>query len=137
METMTVLAYDYPILGAFLTMMFFFVWIIWLFLLFRVVIDVFRSDDLGGFSKALWLLFVIFLPYLGVFVYLIARGHKMTERDIAQAQAQKASMDEYVRSVASTSGGGVAAELEKLAALKDQGVLTQAEFDQQKAQLLA
>jgi hypothetical protein len=133
---MTVLAYTYPLLGAFLTMMFFFVWIIWLFLLFRVVIDVFRSDDLSGFSKALWLIFVIFLPYLGVFVYLIARGHKMTERDIAQAQAQKASMDEYVRSVAG-SGGGVAAELEKLSALKDQGVLTQAEFDQQKAQLLA
>ena len=118
-------------------MMFFFVWIIWLFLLFRVVIDVFRSDDMGGFTKALWLIFVIFLPYLGVFVYLIARGHKMTERDIAQAQAQKASMDEYVRSVAATSTGGVAAELEKLAALKDQGVLTQAEFDQKKAQLLA
>ena len=135
METMTVLAYDYPILGAFLTMMFFFVWIIWLFLLFRVVIDVFRSDDLGGFSKALWLLFVIFLPYLGVFVYLIARGHKMTERDIAQAQAQKASMDDYVRTVAGS--GGVAAELEKLAELKERGVLTQAEFDQQKAQLLA
>ena len=130
------LAYTYPLLGAFLTMMFFFVWIIWLFLLFRVVIDVYRSDDLGGFSKALWLLFVIFLPYLGVFVYLIARGHKMTERDIAQAQAQKASMDEYVRTVAGSSGG-VAAELEKLASLKDQGVLTQAEFDQQKAQLLA
>jgi hypothetical protein len=136
METMTVLAYDYPVLGAFLTMMFFFVWIIWLFLLFRVVIDVFRSDDMGGFAKVLWLVFVIFLPYLGVFVYLIARGHKMTERDIAQAQAQKASMDEYVRSVAG-SGGGVAAELEKLSALKDQGVLTQAEFDAQKAQLLA
>jgi hypothetical protein len=136
METMTVLAYDYPVLGAFLTMMFFFVWIIWLFLLFRVVIDVFRSDDMGGFAKVLWLVFVIFLPYLGVFVYLIARGHKMTERDIAQAQAQKASMDEYVRTVAGSSGG-VAAELEKLASLKDQGVLTQAEFDQQKAQLLA
>jgi len=131
-----VLAYDYPVLGAFLTMMFFFVWIVWLFLLFRVVIDVFRSDDMGGFAKVLWLVFVIFLPYLGVFVYLIARGHKMTERDIAQAQAQKASMDEYVRTVAGSSGG-VAAELEKLAALKDQGVLTQAEFDQQKAQLLA
>lgn len=130
------LAYDYPVLGAFLTMMFFFVWIVWLFLLFRVVIDVFRSEDLGGFAKVLWLVFVIFLPYLGVFVYLIARGHKMTERDIAQAQAQKASMDEYVRSVAG-SGGGVAAELEKLSALKDQGVLTQAEFDAQKAQLLA
>jgi hypothetical protein len=124
------------VLGAFLTMMFFFVWIVWLFLLFRVVIDVFRSEDLGGFAKVLWLVFVIFLPYLGVFVYLIARGHKMTERDIAQAQAQKASMDEYVRSVAGSSGG-VAGELEKLSALKDQGVLTQAEFDQQKAQLLA
>lgn len=130
------LAYDYPILGAFLTMLILFVWIIWLFMLFRVVVDVFRSQDLGGFSKALWLLFVICLPYLGVFVYLIARGAKMTERDIAQAQAQKASMDEYVRSV-SGSSGGVAAELEKLAALKDQGVLTQAEFEQQKAQLLA
>ena len=134
---MTVLAYDYPILGAFLTMMFFFVWVIWLFLLFRVVIDVFRSEDLGGFSKFLWLVFVIFLPYLGVFVYLIARGHKMTERDIATAEAQKASMDEYVRSVAGSGGGGVASELASLAALKDQGVLTQAEFDQQKAQLLA
>jgi hypothetical protein len=132
---MTVLAYTYPLLGAFLTMMFFFVWVIWLFLLFRVVIDVFRSDDLGGFAKALWLIFVIFLPYLGVFVYLIARGHKMTERDIAQAQAQKASMDEYVRTVAGS--GGVAAEIEKLAELKDRGVLTQAEFDQKKADLLA
>jgi len=130
-----VLAYEYPLLGAFLTMMFFFVWVIWLFLLFRVVIDVFRSDDMGGFTKALWLIFVIFLPYLGVFVYLIARGHKMTERDIAQAQAQKASMDDYVRTVAGS--GGVAAEIEKLADLKERGVLTQAEFDQKKAQLLA
>ena len=129
------LAYEYPLLGAFLTMMFFFVWVIWLFLLFRVVMDVFRSDDMSGFTKALWLIFVIFLPYLGVFVYLIARGHKMTERDIAQAQAQKASMDDYVRTVAGS--GGVAAELEKLADLKERGVLTQAEFDQKKAQLLA
>ena len=134
---MTVLAYDYPILGAFLTMMFFFVWVIWLFLLFKVVIDIFRSDDLGGFSKALWLLFVIFAPYLGVFVYLIARGHKMTERDIATAQAQKASMDEYVRSVAGSGGGGVASELASLGDLKDRGVITQAEFDQQKAKLLS
>src|SRR4029453_18781110 len=126
LETITVLAYEYPLLGAFLTMMWFFVWVIWLFLLFRVVIDVFRSDDLGGFAKALWLIFVIFLPFLGVFVYLIARGHKMTERDIAQAQAQKASMDEYVRTVAGS--GGVAAEIEKLAELKDRGVLSQAEF---------
>ena len=130
-------AYDYPLVGAFLTMMWFFVWVIWLFLLFRVFADIFRSDDMGGFAKALWIIFVIFLPFLGVFVYLIARGHGMTERDIARAQAQKASMDEYVRSVSGSSGGGVGAELEKLADLKDRGVLTQAEFDQKKAQLLA
>jgi hypothetical protein len=135
MESVTVFSYEYPLMGAFFTMMWFFLWVIWLFLLFRVFADIFRSDDMGGFSKALWIIFVIFLPFLGVFVYLIARGQKMTERDIAAAEAQKASMDEYVRSVAGS--GGVAAELEKLAALKDQGVLTQAEFDQQKAQLLA
>ena len=132
-------AYDYPLVGAFLTMMWFFVWVIWLFLLFRVFADVFRSDDMGGFAKALWIIFVILVPFLGVFVYLIARGHGMTERDIARAQEQKASMDEYVRSVAGSggAGGGTASELEKLADLKDRGILTQAEFDQKKAQLLA
>ena len=122
---------------VFWSMLWFFLFFIWLWLLITVFSDIFRSHDMGGFAKAIWVIFVILLPYLGVFVYLIARGHKMTERDIAQAQAQKASMDEYVRSVAASSGGGVAAELEKLASLKDQGVLTQAEFDQQKAQLLA
>jgi len=134
METMNVLAYEYPILGAFLTMMWFFVWVIWLFLLFRVFADVFRSDDLGGFAKALWIIFVIFLPFLGVFVYLIARGHGMTERDIARAQAQDAAMASYVKNVAGT--GGVATELATLADLKERGVITEAEFNQQKAQLL-
>lgn len=137
METMTLLAYEYPILGAFLTMMWFFVWVIWLFLLFRVFADIFRSDDLGGFAKALWIIFVIFLPFLGVFVYLIARGKEMTERDIARAQAQQEAMNEYVRQAAGSGGGGVAAELASLADLKDRGVITQAEFDQQKAQLLS
>ena len=129
-------AYDYPLVGAFLTMMWFFVWVIWLFLLFRVFADVFRSDDMGGFAKALWIIFVIFLPFLGVFVYLIARGHGMTERDIARAQEQKASMDEYVRSVAGSGGGGTASELASLADLKERGVITEAEFAQQKAKLL-
>jgi hypothetical protein len=136
METATVLAYEYPIMGAFLTMMWFFVWVIWLFLLFRIFADIFRSDDLGGFSKALWLIFVIFFPFLGVFVYLIARGKEMTERDIARAQAQQEAMDQYVRQTAG-SGGGVASELSTLADLKERGVITEAEFNQQKAQLLS
>jgi uncharacterized membrane protein len=134
METATVLAYEYPIMGAFLTMMWFFVWVIWLFLLFRIFADIFRSDDMGGFSKALWLIFVIFFPFLGVFVYLIARGKGMTERDIARAQAQDAAMASYVQNVAGS--GGVATELSTLADLKERGVITEAEFNQQKAQLL-
>jgi hypothetical protein len=136
---MTVLAYEYPLLGVFMTTLFFFVWVIWFVLLFRTIMDVFRSDDLGGFAKAMWLLFVIVLPYLGVFVYLIARGDGMAKRDIARAQAQQASMDEYVRTVAGSgdAGGGVANELARLSDLKDKGVLTDAEFAQQKAKLLA
>ena len=135
METVTLLAYEYPIMGAFLTMMWFFLWVIWLFLLFRIFADIFRSDDMGGFSKALWLIFVIFLPFLGVFVYLIARGKGMTERDIARAQAQDTAMASYVQNVAGS--GGVATELSTLADLKERGVITEAEFNQQKAQLLA
>jgi hypothetical protein len=133
-----VLAYEYPLLGVFMTTLFFFVWVIWFVLLFRTIMDVFRSEDLGGFAKAMWLIFVIVLPYLGVFVYLIARGDGMAKRDIARAQAQQASMDEYVRTVAgSGDASGVASELARLADLKDKGVLTDAEFAQQKAKLLA
>jgi hypothetical protein len=133
-----VLAYEYPLLGVFMTTLFFFVWVIWFVLLFRTIMDVFRSEDLGGFAKAMWLIFVIVLPYLGVFVYLIARGDVMAKRDIARAQAQQASMDEYVRTVAgSGDASGVASELARLADLKDKGVLTDAEFAQQKAKLLA
>jgi Short C-terminal domain/Phospholipase_D-nuclease N-terminal len=134
METVPVLAYDYPVLGVFLTTMIFFVWVVWLFLLFRTFADIFRSDDLSGFAKALWILFVVFLPYLGVFVYIIARGDKMTEHDIARAQAQEAAMASYVKNAAGT--GGVASELATLADLKERGVITEAEFNQQKAQLL-
>ena len=130
------LGYDYPILGLFWTMLMFFLWIAWFFILFRVIVDIFRSHDMGGGGKALWLIFVIVVPFLGVFVYVIARGHSMTERDVAQAQAQQAAFKSYVQDAAGSSGG-TADELSKLADLKAQGVLSDAEFEQQKAKLLA
>ena len=129
------IAYDYPLLGVFWSMLMLFLWIAWFFILFRVIVDIFRSHDLNGWVKALWLIFVIFAPFLGVFVYVIARGHKMTERDLAQAQQQEQAFQSYVRETAGT--GGTAEELTKLAALKDQGVLSDAEFEQQKAKLLS
>ena len=130
------LAYDYPLLGLFWTMLWFFLWFAWLMLLFRVFADIFRSKDMGGFAKALWSIFVIFLPFLGVLIYVIARGHSMTERDIAQAQAHEAQFRSYVQEAAG-SGGGTADELAKLADLKAKGVLTDEEFAQQKAKLLS
>ena len=131
------LAYDYPIAGFFLSVFWLFIWILWFFLLFRVIIDIFRSDDLGGWGKAAWLIFVIILPFLGVFVYLIARGGKMGQRDMAQAAAQQAQFNDYVRNVAATSSASTADELTKLSQLKDQGVITDAEFAAQKAKILA
>jgi len=133
-----VLAYDYPLLGAFMTMFWFFIWIIWILLLFRVIADVFRSHDLGGWGKALWLIFVILVPFLGVFVYVIARGHQMGKRDIESAQAREAEFRSYVQDAAgATTAASSADELAKLAGLRDQGVITDDEFQQQKAKLLA
>ena len=131
-----VLAYDYPLLGMFWTFLLFFIWIAWIVVLFRVIFDIFRSKDLGGFAKALWVIFVILVPFLGVLVYLIARGHSMTERDYQEAKSQDQAFQSYVRSAAGT-GGGSADELTKLADLRDKGVITDAEFQQQKAKLLA
>jgi len=130
-----VLSYDYPLGGFFWSMLIFFIWIMWFMLLFQVFIDIFRSHDLGGFAKALWVIFVIVLPFLGVFVYLIARGRSMTERRMNEAIGQKQAMDQYVRETAGTSVSS-ADEIAKLAQLKDQGVLTDAEFAAQKAKLL-
>ena len=130
------LAYDYPILGVFWTMLIFFLWFAWLMLLFRVFADIFRSEDLGGFSKAIWTIFVIVAPFLGVFVYVIARGKSMGERDIARARENEAAFRSYVQDAASSSTG-TADELARLAQLRDSGVLTDAEFAQQKAKLLA
>lgn len=111
---------------------------IWIWLLIVVFSDIFRSQDLGGWSKFFWIFFVIVMPYLGVFVYLIARGHKMGEHAIADAKARDEAAQAYIRqTVGATGGQSTAAELEKLAALRDSGVLSNEEFEAQKAKLLA
>jgi type VI protein secretion system component VasK len=132
---MEMLAYDYPLMGIFWSMMWFFLWIIWIMLLFRVIGDIFRSHDLGGFAKVLWLLLVIVLPFFGVFIYMIARGRAMAQHDMDAAQARDEQMRAYVQQAASPSGS--ADELAKLAELNQSGVLTDAEFAQQKAKILA
>ena len=132
------LATDYPVLDLFLTMLYFFLFVIWIWLLIMVFVDIFRSHDLNGWGKALWAIFIIILPFLGVLVYLIARGSGMQKRDVRQARAADQEMRSYIREVAATPGAPTTAEeLTKLATLRDQGVLTQAEFDAQKAKLLA
>jgi Short C-terminal domain len=130
------LAYSYPLLGAFWTLLWIFLWIIWIFILFRVIIDIFRSRDLGGWGKAGWMIFVIVLPFLGVFVYLIARGKEMTNRDVQQAQAQEQQFRTYVQQAA-RDGSSPADELAKLADLRDRGVISDADFEQQKAKILS
>ena len=131
------LASSYPVLDAFLTMLYFFLFIIWIWLLIMVFVDIFRSHDLGGLAKALWVIFIIVIPYIGVLVYLIARGGKMHERAAEQAAQQQKAFDQYVRQAAGTSGADTASQLSKLADLKSQGVLTDAEFEAQKAKILA
>ena len=131
------LAYDYPLLGVFWSMMFFFLWVAWIVLLFRVIADIFRNDSIGGFSKALWLIFVIVIPWLGLLIYLLANGDDMGRRNVAQQQASRDAADSYIREAARSGGGGSADELTKLAALRDSGVLTDDEFATQKAKLLA
>jgi Short C-terminal domain/Phospholipase_D-nuclease N-terminal len=131
------LATSYPILDIFLTTLYFFLFIIWIWLLIMVFIDIFRSHDMGGWAKALWVIFIIVMPYLGVLVYLIARGGKMHERAAQQAALQKKAFDQYVQQTAGTPGESSADQLHKLADLKAQGVLTDDEFEAQKSKILA
>ena len=112
-----------------------FAFVIWFWLLITVFADIFRRHDTSGFAKVLWMIFVIILPYFGVFIYLIANHDGMTERSMKQAQAQQAQMDQYVKSVAGS--GGSAAEIEKAKGLLDSGAITQAEFDSMKSKALA
>jgi hypothetical protein len=130
------IAADYPFLEVLWTMFVFFAFIIWFWILITIFADIFRRKDASGFTKVLWIVFVIVLPFLGVFIYLIANHDGMTERNIEKAQAQQQQMDAYVKSVAG-SGGGAAAEIEKAKGLLDSGAITQAEFDAMKAKALA
>jgi hypothetical protein len=130
------LAYTYPLADLFGTMLGFFLLVIWFWLLIVVFSDVFRSHDLGGVAKTLWVIFVIVLPFLGIFVYLIARGGKMHERAATQAAQQQNAFDAYVKETAG-AGADATEQLAKLADLKQQGVITNAEFDSQKAKILA
>lgn len=127
-------SYSYPLLGAFWTIFEIFLWVIWIWILIYVFIDIFRSRDLSGGAKALWFLFVLFIPLIGVLVYLIARGGEMHERAIQQAQQEDQAARSYIREAA---GSNSADELVKLADLRDRGVITPQEFEQQKAKILA
>lgn len=129
------LAADYPLLDVFWTMIIFFAWVIWFWMLITVLGDVFRRHDLSGGGKVGWSLFVIFLPLLGVLIYLGSQGKQMAERNTRQAQAAQSQMDDYVRSVASE--GGAAAEIERAKKLLDDGAISQAEFDQIKQKALS
>ncbi len=127
---------SYPLLNLFWTMLFFFMWVIWIWILITVFIDIFRSHDLSGGAKALWFIFVLFLPLIGVLVYLIARGGEMHDRAAHQAEIH----DQAVRTALQANGSApdtTADQLSKLAGLRDRGVITEAEFEQQKAKALA
>ncbi|RPK55241.1 hypothetical protein EES43_26895 [Streptomyces sp. ADI96-02] len=135
---------DYPLLNLFLTMLFLFLWVMWFFLLFKVVTDLFRDHSLNGWAKAGWLVFVILLPYVGVLVYLIVRGRSMHERDAKAVRESEAAFRSYVKEAAGTPGeagpgGGNSHvnELAKLAELKDKGSLNAEEYERAKAKLLS
>ena len=128
-------AAEYPFLDVLWTMILFFLWIAWFFILFRVVGDIFRRADLSGWGKTLWLIVVIVLPFLGTFVYLISQGDKMTGRDVKDMQAAQSQFDDYVKSVAGS--GGAAGEIERAKGLLDSGAITQAEFYELKRKALA
>ncbi|MEY9991026.1 hypothetical protein ABIE67_003058 [Streptomyces sp. V4I8] len=135
---------DYPLLDVFLTMLWFFLWIMWFMLLFRVVADIFRDDALSGWGKAGWTLLVCVLPFVGVLAYLVARGRGMGEREMRRARDQERAFRAYVQEAAApgpkTPGTGVgtkADELGRLAALHDRGAITDAEYERAKAKVLA
>ncbi|HWO78962.1 SHOCT domain-containing protein [Gaiella sp.] len=130
------LAVSYPFLDLMWTMLVFFLWIMWIWLLFTVFADIFRRHDLSGWGKAGWLIFAILLPFLGVFIYLITQNVGMTERNLERSRAQRDQFDDYVRTTAG-GGGGAAAEIDKAKQLLDSGAITQAEFEALKQKALA
>ncbi|KOG31398.1 SHOCT domain-containing protein [Streptomyces resistomycificus] len=132
------LAYDYPLLSVFWSMLLFFLWIMWFVLLFRIVVDIFRDDRLSGWAKAGWLVFVMVLPFLGVFVYVIARGRNMGQREVAQAREQQKAFDSYIRETA--QGGGRPSSVDELARLSEiraRGDISDEEFRRAKELVLS
>jgi membrane protein implicated in regulation of membrane protease activity len=127
--------YSYPLLSVFWTILEIFLWVIWIWILIWILIDIFRSHDLSGWAKALWFLFVLFIPLVGVLVYLIVRGGKMQERAAQQAQQDDQQFRSYVQEAAGSQSP--ADQLTKLADLRDRGVITAEEFDREKAKILA
>jgi len=130
-------ASSYPLLNVFWSMLYFFLLIIWIWILITVFIDIFRSHDLSGWGKALWFLFVLFIPLVGVLVYLIARGGKMQEHAARDAQQQDDAFRQYVQEAAASSPASTADQLSKLADLRDRGVISADQFEREKAKVLA
>jgi membrane protein implicated in regulation of membrane protease activity len=128
-------SYSYPLLAVFWTILEIFVFIVWIWILIRIFADIFRSPDLSGWAKALWVLFVLFIPLVGVLAYLIARGGKMHERAAQQAEQQEEQFRSHVQDAAGSQSS--ADQLAKLADLRDHGVLSTVEFEQEKAKVLA
>jgi hypothetical protein len=128
-------SYSYPLLGAFWTILEIFLWVLWIWVLIYVFIDIFRSRDLSGWAKALWFIFVLFIPLIGVLVYLIARGNSMHERAAQDARQQDREVRRYIQDAA--GGPNTADQLAKLADLRDRGVITSDEFEREKAKVLA
>src|SRR5947209_18796174 len=132
---MTLLASSYPFLNVLWDMLIFFAWVIFIWIAITVLIDVFRRQDISGWAKAAWVVFVVVLPWIGVLIYLIANHDSMAERRVREAQTSQAQFDEYVRKTAGT--GGAASEIEKAKQLLDSGTITQVEFDAIKARAVA
>ena len=131
----TLFAADYPFLDILWTMLIFFLWVMWFWLLIVIIGDVFRRRDIGGGKKTIWLIFILFVPFIGVLAYVLANSDGMAERNIERARSKQSQMDEYVRETAGS--GGAAAEIDKAKGLLDSGAITQAEFDAIKAKALA
>ena len=132
-----VFAADYPFLNIFWSMIIFFSWVIWIWMMIVILSDVFRRRDMSGWGKAAWTVFLIVLPFLGVLIYLITNHDGINDRRVKDAQVAQAQFDDYVKTVAKNGGGGAAAEIEKAKGLLDSGAITQSEFDALKAKALA
>ncbi|MBG0857446.1 SHOCT domain-containing protein [Streptomyces spinoverrucosus] len=138
MSAQMYLAYDYPLLSMFWTLLWFFLWIMWFILLFRIIGDIFRDDSLSGWGKTGWVLLVIVLPFLGVFIYLIARGKEMGRREVSHARAQQEVFDAYIRETAGGTGRSSSAdELAKLSEIRARGDITDEEFRRAKELVLS